>query len=108
MFDENFFTTELQRHIRAKAVEGTDQPSLIVSFRSGQEYKVSRILEARPAWVVLEVYPLSGKAPRKHNAEDRKTGAPQYDLDRVAVPYGNINLVGVTLEPKSKGMGFHA
>ena len=106
MFNQEFFETSLAKHVQAKAKEGTDQPSLHVLLHSGQDYTVVSILEQGPGWVVLEAYPPKGKSPRKHHAEDRKAGAPQYDFDRIAIPYGNISSVVVTLEPKSKGLGF--
>ena len=106
MFNQEFFQSCLPEHIRAKAEEAVDQPSLHLRLHGGQEYTIVSILEAGPGWVVCEVYPPKGKTPREHHPEDRKGGAPRYDFDRVAVPYGSIALIVVTLEPKSKGLGF--
>jgi hypothetical protein len=49
-----------------------------------------------------------GTTARRHNAEDRKAGAPQFDLDRVVVAYEHVTMVVVTLErqPQSKASGF--
>lgn len=105
MFDEDFFKTHLKTHIEAKAKE-SNQPSLIVTLHSGQEYAVYGIAEIGPGWVVLEAYPPGNKQPRRHTAEDRKAGAPQFDFDRVAVPYENINLVLVTLAKIRKDLGY--
>jgi len=107
VFNEEFFKTSLPKHIDAKGKESADQPSLHIRLHTGQEYTVVRVIEHGQGWVVFEVYPSKGKKPREHLPEDREAGAPRYDFDRVAVPYGNISLVVVTLELPSKGLGFH-
>ena len=106
MFDQNFFTTSLPNQIRAKAEEGPDQPSVHVRLHSGQEYTLVRIVESGTGWVVFETYAPKGKKQREYSREGRKAGAPLYDFNRVIVPYGNISLVVVTLEPNANGMGF--
>lgn len=108
MFDETFFKTSLPEHIKAKAAESTDQPSVLMRLRDGREYKIGRILEVSPQWVMCEVYPPDGKAPRQHSAQAQQAGAPQYDLDRLAIAYEYIVLVMVTLEPKPRDLGFRA
>ena len=102
MFDEDFFKTHLKNHIDAKAK--SDQPSLVVTLHSDHEYSVCGIAEIGPGWIVLEAYPPGHKQPRRHTAEDRKAGAPQFDFDRVAVPYENINLAVVTLEKSERAL----
>ena len=64
MFDETFFQTSLPEHIKAKGAESADPPSVHVKLRNGQEYKIGRILEVSPQWVMCEVYPPDGKPPR--------------------------------------------
>ena len=108
MFDETFFTTSLPEHIKAKGTDSTDQPAVQVQLRSGQEYKVGRILEVSPHWVVFEVYPPDGKPPRPSSAQAQQAGVPLHDLDRLAVAYEYIVLVTVTLEPKPRDLGFRA
>ena len=108
MFDEKFFKTSVQQHHKEKSCESPEQASLIVQLHTGQEYKISRILEVEANWVVLEVYPPHGKEPRKYSSESRSSNVPLYDLDRIAVHYGNIALVIVTLEPKSENLGFRS
>lgn len=108
MFDETFFTTSLPEHITAKGTESADQPAVYVTLRSGQEYKVGRVLDVSPRWVVFEVYPPDGKPPRPSSAQGQQAGAPLHDLDRLAVAYEYIVLVRVTLEPKPRDLGFRA
>ena len=108
MFDETFFTTSLPEHITAKGMGSADQPAVHVTLRSGQEYKVGRVLDVGPQWVVLEVYPPDGKPPRPSSAQAQQTGAPLHDLDRLAVAYEYIVLVRVTLESKPRDLGFRA
>ena len=108
MFDETFFTTSLSEHITAKGTGSADQPAVYVTWRSGQEYKVGRVLDVSPQWVVFEVYPPDGKLPRPSSAQAQQAGAPPHDLDRLAVAYEYIVLVRVTLEPKPRDLGFRA
>ena len=108
MFDETFFRTSLPEHIKAKETESAGQPSVHVTLRNGQEYKIGRILEVSPQWVMCEVYPRDGKPPRQHSAQAQEAGAPQHDLDRLAIAYEYIVLVQVTLEPRPRDLGFRA
>ena len=108
MFDETFFKTSLPEHIKAKGTENADQPSVHVTLRNGQKYKIGRILDVSPQWVICEVYPPDGKLPRQHSAQAQQAGAPLHDLDRLAIAYEYIVLVMVTLEPKPRDLGFHA
>ena len=108
MFDETFFKTSLPEHMKAKGTESADQPSVHVQLRNGQEYKIGRILEVSPQWVMCEVYPPDGKPPRQSSAQAQHAGAPLHDLDRLAIAYEYIVLVMVTLEPKPRDLGFRA
>jgi hypothetical protein len=108
VFDETFFATSLPEHITAKGTESADQPAVYVTLRSGQEYKVGRVMDVSPQWVVFEIYPPNGKPPRLSNAQAQQAGAPLHDLDRLAVAYEYIVLVRVTLEPKPRDLGFRA
>jgi hypothetical protein len=107
MFDATFFREQLPREVSRKGKEGIDQPTVIVRLYSGVAYNVASLGEISGGWVVLEVYPERGTA-RRHDAEDRKGGAPQFDLDRVVVAYEHVTVVVVTLErqPRSKASGF--
>jgi len=106
MFDKDFFENSLPQHVQAKAAESADQPSVQIKLHNGRTYSVASIKEKGPGWLVLVVYPPKGKRMRQHSAADRKGGTPRFDLDRVAVAYNNISEVTVTLEAKSKGIGF--
>lgn len=108
MFDETFFKTSLPEHIKAKGTESTAQPSVHVKLRNGQEYKIGRILEVSPQWVMCEVYPPDGKLPRQYSAQPQDAGAPRHDLDRLAIAYEYIVLVMLTLEPPPRDLGFRA
>ena len=108
MFDETFFKTSLPEHIKGKETESGSQPSVHVKLRNGQEYKIGRILEVSPQWVLCEVYPPDGKPPRQHSTQAQQAGAPLHDLDRLAIAYEYIVLVLVTLEPKPRDLGFRA
>jgi hypothetical protein len=108
VFDETFFQTSLPEHIKAKGAESTDPPSVHVKLRNGQEYKIGRILEVSPQWVMCEVYPPDGKPPRLSSAPAQHAGAPRHDLDRLAIAYEYIVFVMVTLEPKPRDLGFRA
>ena len=55
---------------------------------------------------MVAVYPPISKKARPHTAQNRKDGSSYFDLDHVAIGYGSISEVIVTLEPKSKGIGF--
>ena len=87
MCDETFFQTSLPEHIKAKGAESADPPSVHVKLRHGQEYKIGRILEVSPQWVMCEVYPPDGKPPRLSSAPAQHAGAPRHDLDRLAIAY---------------------
>ena len=108
MFDETFFKTSLPQHIKAKETESADQLSVRVTLRNGQQYKIGRILEVSPQWVMCEVYPPDGKPPRQHSTPAQQAGASPHDLDRVAIAYEYIVFVMVTLEPKPRDLGFRA
>jgi hypothetical protein len=108
VFDETFFKTSLPEHIKAKGTESADQPSVHVTLRNGQAYKIGRVLEVSPQWVLCEVYPPDGKPPRQYSAQAQQVGAPLHDLDRLAIAYEYIVLVIVTLEPKPRDLGFRA
>jgi hypothetical protein len=108
VFDETFFKTSLPQHIRVKGTESADSPSVHVTLRNGQQYKIGRILEVSPQWVMCEVYPPDGKPPRQHSTPAQQAGAPPHDLDRVAIAYEYIVFVMVTLEPKPRDLGFRA
>ena len=108
MFDETFFKTSLPKHIEAKGTESADQLSVRVTLRNGQQYKIGRILEVSPQWVMCEVYPPDGKSLRQHSTPAQQAGAPPHDLDRVAIAYEYIVFVMVTLEPKPRDLGFRA
>ena len=108
MFDENFFKTSLPEHIKAKATDSADQPAVHVKLRSGQEYKVGRILEVSAQWAVFEVYPPDGRPPRPSSAQAQQAGAPQHNFDRLAVAYEYIVLVTVSPEAKPRDLGFRA
>ncbi|MGE3539147.1 MAG: hypothetical protein AB7N91_17170 [Candidatus Tectimicrobiota bacterium] len=108
MFDETFFKTSLPEHISAKAAASADQPVVHIKLRSGQEYKIGRILEVSPQWVMLEIYPPDGKAPRPNNAQTPSAGVSAQNLDRLAIAYEYIVLVLITLEPRPRDLGFRA
>ena len=108
MFDAIFFQTSLPEHIQAKGMESADPPSVHVKLRNGQEYKIGRILEVSPQWVMCEVYPPDGKPPRPSSAQAQQEGGPRHDLDRLAIAYEYIVLVMVTLESKPRDLGFRA
>ena len=108
MFDETFFQTSLPEHIKVKETESGAPPSVHVTLRNGQAYRLGRILEVSPQWVMCEVYPSDGKAPRQHSTPAQQAGAPRHDLDRVAIAYEYIISVMVTLEPQSRDLGFRA
>jgi len=71
-------------------------------------YKIGRILEVSPQWVMCEVYPPDGKPPRPSSAQAQQEGGPRHDLDRLAIAYEYIVLVMVTLESKPRDLGFRA
>lgn len=80
----------------------------IFFLRNGQEYKIGRILEVSPQWVMCEIYPPDGKSPRLSNAPAQHAEAPRHDLDRLAIAYEYIVFVMVTLEPKPRDLGSRA
>jgi hypothetical protein len=108
MFDAIFFQTSLPAHMQAKGTESADPPSVHVKLRNGQEYKIGRILEVSPQWVMCEVYPPDGKPPRPSSAQAQQEGGPRHDLDRLAIAYEYIVLVMVALESKPRDLGFRA
>src|SRR5438093_2949193 len=108
MFDETFFQTSLPEHIKAKGTESGAQPSVHVTLRNGQAYRLGRILEVSPQWVMCEVYPSDGKSPRQHSTQAQQAGVPRHDLDRLAIAYEYIIAVMVTLEPQARDLGFRA
>jgi hypothetical protein len=106
LFDAAFFREQLPQEISRKDTEGIDAPTVIVRLDSGVSYHVASLGEISGGWIVLEVYP-ERETPRRHNADDRHGGAPQFDLDRVVVAYEHVTVVVVTRErqPQSKASG---
>src|SRR2546428_12097011 len=97
MFDETFFQTSLPEHSKTKETESGAQPSVHVTLRNGQAYRLGRILEVSPQWVVCEVYPPDGKSPRQHSTQAQQAGGARHDFGRLAIPYAHIIAVMGTL-----------
>jgi len=108
VFDALFLQTSLPEQIKTTETDSIDQPSVHVTLRNGQAYRIGRILEVSPQWVLCEVYPPDGRPPRQHSAQAQQAGAPRHDLDRVALAYEYIVSVMVTLEPQARNLGFRA
>ena len=104
MINADYFSRQLPADAAAKGSEGIDQPTVEVHLGDGTFYRVNRTIEVTDEWVVLEVWPV-GRL-KKHDKEDRTTGAPLFKLDRIAVPYHVITRVVLTLRPKADDVGF--
>jgi hypothetical protein len=50
---------------------------------------------------VVEIYPEKGQ-PKPYPKEERALGAPPFDLDRVAIPYGAIIETRITTHSQQK------
>ena len=107
MFDRAFFETSFNRHVDEKRKWAPDG-SVRVRFHlsSGEIVTVWSLEEATDGSLVLGIYPRRGKARKTPKAE-RDLGAPQYDLDRLAIPYEAIIDVEITtLAQKDRKAGF--
>jgi hypothetical protein len=105
MFDRAFFETSLDAHVQAKRKCAADG-SASVMLASDETIHVWSVEEVGDTFAVFEIFPRKGKA-RATGKEERKSGAPLFDLDRLALPYSVIGGVEVTtLTPRDKAAGF--
>jgi hypothetical protein len=106
MFTADFFRNDLPKHITEKSKhsrEGVVTVELHIQF--GGRYVLASILESADAALVIEAYPETG-SPSKNPEEERALGAPQFDLDRIALAYSSISHVVITTRRARKEIGF--
>lgn len=106
MFTADFFRNDLPKHITEKSKhsrEGVVTVELHMQF--GGRYVLASIVESANAALVVEVYPETGP-PAKNPEEERALGAPQFDLDRIALAYSSISQVVITTRRSRKEIGF--
>src|SRR5262245_42363647 len=107
MFDREFFETVLIEHVNAKRKVSTDGTATVkVQLTNAESYTVLSIGSVHDGYVVLEVLSEKGKV-REQPKDERKLGAPPYEFDRLAVPFGTIAYVRVaTLSQEDPKIGF--
>ena len=109
MIDREFFDARLSHHVDEKAKHsGEGAASVKLRLTTGESFSVITFTEATDGYVVVEVFPEDGKL-RKNPKEERDLGAPQFDLDRLVVPYHMIaDILITTRRPKNQKSGFQA
>ena len=101
MFDQEYFK---EHYIRQYEQLGSARSS--VFLHDGTELKVRKFHEALQNYVLLEVYP---DGDRDEDLERRRKpgGTDEVFYDRVAVPYGSIKFVWISVtEPEIPTIGF--
>jgi hypothetical protein len=93
MFNADYFSTHILKQIEEL---GTGTTTVIVRLGNGREYKVQSIGDALPGYVLLSVYPPEGR-DKKHREKRKKKPAPEMFYDRLAVTYGMITEVFLTI-----------
>jgi hypothetical protein len=109
VFDRTFFETGLSNLVTEKAKHSSDGTVTVKLFvSSGESFSVIKIVEVADGYVVIEPFPPDGKL-RPYPKDERGLGAPQFDLDRLAIPYERITDVLITTRrQRSQKMGFQA
>lgn len=107
MFDRTFFESGLPNLVTDKAKFSSDGTVTVKIFvSSGESFSVIKIVGIADGHVVIEPFPHDGKL-RTHPKDERKLGAPQYDLDRFAIPYERITDVRITTRAqRNQKIGF--
>ena len=108
MFDRQFFADVLSGHVATKSKNSASGGVTVrIKTTDGETWVVSTIEHVGDGYVVMSVYPKKGK-PRETPREERNLGAPRFDLDQFAIPFGYITRVEITTaEPAApKYIGF--
>jgi hypothetical protein len=92
MFDAEYFNNHILKQIEEL---GTGTTTVIVRAAGG-DYRVQSIKEALPGYVMLSVYPREGRGKR-HRDKRKKKPDQKIFYDQVAVPYGCIREVFLTI-----------
>jgi DNA-binding transcriptional MerR regulator len=94
MFDADYFT----KHILTQIDElgGSGSTTVTVRLGNGHEYRVQSIGAAHPGYVLLSVYPPEGRE-KKHREKRKKKPDHKIFYDRVAISYGMITEVFLTI-----------
>lgn len=91
MFDQDYF-----RFHHQKQIEQLGSARGIVTLHSGIEFKVQRIDDALPNYVLLTVYPDDGVSDETRKLH-RKPGSDEICWDKVALSYSAIAYVRLTV-----------
>ena len=96
MFDADYFRTRLPADVRAMERSVT----VTLSLLDGSSLYVSRVAAAEPGYVILEVFPLSGRKAdlRAGWRETPQPGESAGDMDRVSVAYEAIAHVAASFD----------
>jgi hypothetical protein len=104
MIDRQYFDQHLPRQL-----EELGSARAVVVLHSGTHFHIERVIGALDQYVLLSVFP--NETDNERSKELRQKGAPYPDKkvhwDQVAVPYGSISHVWLSLTtPEDGAMGF--
>lgn len=96
MFDRAFFETVLKNQVIEKSRQSAEGAvSVKLQLSSGDTVTVSTIAWVGDGYAIFDVFPPSGKLkPMEKN--ERRHGAPPFDLSRLAIRYEAITSVEIT------------
>jgi len=102
MFDKAYFDQHLRRQF-----EQLGNARAIVTLHNGREFHIREIDQAHEGYVLLVVFPDEGVTDQTRQ-QRRKYGGEDVVWDRVAIDYGSISHVwlSVTEPERDKQLGF--
>ena len=110
MFDRGFFETDLPAQANEKR-EFAEDGSVTVKLHltNGETLVLLSTVKVAEGYAVFGIYSRDKKL-RKHTKEDRERGAPQFDVDRLAIAYNFILGVELTTsrQPGKKTIGYQS
>lgn len=108
MLTPDFFRNLLGPHLVEKTLFSPDNViSVELHLQSGTTYTLASFVDIADDALFVDVYPEKGNPLRTHAAE-QALGAPELQLDRVAVAYNTISHVVMTARRASKNRRFNA
>jgi hypothetical protein len=93
VLNAEYFRTHLPQQVR----EFGNTAMAEVHLHGGAVFRVRAIGEITESYVLLEVYPQEGVTEESMQARNKYRGTQEVVYDRVAVPYGTIAYVFLTI-----------
>jgi len=84
---------EYFRHYLPSQVEELGTATVEVHLHHGGSFKIRRVTNVKDGYVLLEVYPKTGKTEKDKNEGKKSNRADEPYFDRLTLPYGSISHV---------------